>query len=338
MAAVVEPVRVCITGAAGQIGYSLIPLVAGGSVLGPQQPVILHLLDIDVNRLRGVVMEIDDCAYPLVKGVVATSDLEAAFKGVKVAFLVGGFPRLKGMQRRDLMAKNVSIFVAQGQALNQHADPDVKVLVVANPANSNCLIASMNAPNIPKKNFTALTRLDQNRAKAQLANKVGVTSDKVGNVIIWGNHSKTQVPDLSHAYVAANGEKKAALEVVNDEKWAHGEFVTTVQERGAAVLEARGLSSAMSAANAAADHMRDWIKGTAEGEYVSMAVVTTGNEYGVPEGLVFSLPCTCSNGEYTVVHGLNWDEFSQSMIAVTTQELVEERAEALDIIATAPSQ
>lgn len=333
MSAVKAPLRVMISGAAGQIGYSLIPLIASGSVFGADQPIILHLLDLEFAQktLQGVVMEIDDCAYPLVQSVVATSDLQVACTGVNYAVLVGGFPRKAGMQRKDLMDKNVPIFVGQGRALNAYADKNVKVLVVANPANTNSLILALNAPDIPKTNFSCLTRLDDNRAKAQLAQKAGVQVAQVKNTIIWGNHSKTQFPDISHAIVSKDSQEHPAAALVNDDEWNRTKFIPTVQNRGAAVIEMRGLSSAMSAANASADHLRDWHNGTKPGEYVSMGIFTTG-QYGVEPGLMFSFPCICKDGQYQVVEGLAWDELSQTMIKATEKELIEEKAEALHII------
>ncbi len=281
-------------------------------------------------------MEIEDCAYPLVEKVLATSNVEAAFTAVDYAVLVGGFPRKAGMQRADLMEKNAPIFVAQGRALEQWASRNVKVLVVANPANTNCLVAAMHAPSIPKQNFTALTRLDDNRAKGQLAKRLGVQVSAVGNTIIWGNHSKTQFPDIEHAHVFSPPPfMKNAKDVVNDAVWTNSVFMPTVQNRGAAVIEARGSSSAMSAANASADHLRSWHRGTAPGEWVSMGVYTSG-QYGVEKGLIYSFPCTCANGEWTVVEGLEPQrdvQLSQQMLKVTETELIEEKKEVVGIIA-----
>jgi malate dehydrogenase len=327
-----SPVRVLISGAAGQIGYALIPLVATGQVFGTDQPVILHLVDIEPMKqvLQGVVMEIDDGAYPLVHGVIATSNYEEGFKGIHYAFLVGGFPRKAGMERKDLLEKNRPIFVAAGEALEKYADRNVKVLVVANPANTNCLVALKHAPSIPRTNFTAMTRLDSNRAQNQIAARVGVPSVRVKNVLIWGNHSVTQVPDATFASVDIEGkESVSAPAAVNDDAWLSGEFQTTVQKRGAAVIAARGLSSAMSAANAAKDHMRDWVQGTAPGQYVSMSVITDGNPYGVAEDIIYSFPCTTRNGEWTIVRDLAVTDRVKELMKKTETELLEEKSEAL---------
>lgn len=335
-----KPLRVLLTGAAGQIGYALIPHLVNGTVFGASQPVILHLLDIKMQEkvLKGVVMEIEDCAYPLLAGVVATSDVKEAFTGVDVACLVGGFPRLKGMERSDLLAKNAAIFVEQGRALRQFASPNVKVLVVANPANSNCLVAVQNAcldaagpgKPLPTANFTCLTRLDQNRARHQLAARLGQHAHAIKNVIIWGNHSSTLFPDHAHAHVATAGAANTPLAALTDAKeklsaeWVDG-FVKTVQQRGAAVIEARGLSSAVSAANAIADHLRDWLNGTVEGEFVSMGVYTEGKEYGVGKGLVYSLPLkTKAGGEWEVIKGLVQSDFAKKWCQTTEKELEEE--------------
>jgi malate dehydrogenase len=333
-----SPLRVVITGAAGQIGYSLIPLICGGTVFGEDQPIELHLLDLPMaeKSLRGVVMEIEDCAYPLVKKVVPTSELKVAFDGVHVAVLVGGMPRKAGMQRADLMEKNAPIFVDQGAALEKYANRNVKVLVVANPANTNCLITALNAPSIPKKNFTCLTRLDENRAKGQLALKLGTTVDTVGNAIIWGNHSKTQYPDLEFAHVLQQPPTPlSAKSAVADEKWVDETFVSTVQNRGAAVIEARGFSSAMSAANASADHLRSWFRGTQPGDWVSMGVWSEG-QYGIAKDIIYSFPCDCVNGEWKVVENLQHGEkaapLAQKMMRATEKELVEEKAEAVGIM------
>jgi len=317
-----SPIRVLITGSAGQIGYSLIPLVAGGKIWGENQPVILHLLDIPPAQkaLQGVCMEIEDCAYPLVHGIVATTELKEACAGVNVAILVGGIPRGKDMTRGDLLGKNSPIFIGQGKALSEYADKNCKVLVVANPANSNAYVAMMNASNIPKENFTCLTRLDQNRAVGQLALKLKTTPGNVKNAIIWGNHSSTMYPDASIA--TANGQKVS--EQV-DEAYLSGEWSKTVQERGAAVIAARGLSSAMSAANAVADHLRDWLVGTKEGEIVSMGVCSDGS-YGVTEGLIYSFPVTCKAGAWTIVQGLTLSDAAKAALKATEQELLNEKA------------
>jgi len=323
-----EPVKVVITGAAGQIGYSLIYMVGSGYVFGPDQPVILHLLDIApmMGVLGGVCMEIDDCAMPLVKGVVATDNPEEAFKDVDAAFMVGAMPRREGMERKDLLAANVKIFKVQGQALDQFAKKSVKVLVVGNPANTNALICSHYAPSIPKENFSAMTRLDANRAAAQLAKKAGVEVVQVKNVIIWGNHSSTQFPDAAHATISG----KPAPEVINDPEWIKTVFLPTVQKRGAAVIAARKLSSAMSAAKAASDHMKSIWAGTPEGEWASMGVFSDGS-YGTPEGVMFSFPVTLSGKKWTIVQDLPLDDFAKEKLSATGKELCEERDEALAV-------
>ena len=317
------PVRVAITGAAGQIGYSLVFRVASGSLLGPDQPVTLHLLEIPpaMGALNGVVMELDDCAFPLLQGVVPTDDPVTAFGDVNYALLVGSRPRTKGMERKELLEANGGIFTVQGKALSDNAARDVRVLVVGNPANDNCLIALNNAPTIPPARFTAMTRLDHNRAKAQLAARCEVHVSEIKRMTIWGNHSATQYPDVFHATVGGKGAFDAAG---LDQAWLEKEFIPTVQQRGAAVIEARGASSAASAANAACDHVRTWALGTDPGDWVSMAIVSDGS-YGVPEGLVSSFPVTCAGGEYSVVPGLDIDDFSQSRIDVTVAELLETR-------------
>jgi malate dehydrogenase len=317
-----DPVRVAVTGAAGQIGYSLLFRIASGSMLGPDQPVILHLLEITpaLGALGGVVMELDDCAFPLLAGVVATDDANRAFDGVNTALLVGSRPRTKGMERKDLLEANGAIFTVQGKALAAGAAADVRVLVVGNPANTNCLIAMSNAPTIPRDRFTAMTRLDHNRAKAQLAKRVGVPVTDVTRMTIWGNHSATQYPDAFHALVAGRN----AAEVVGDQAWIENVFIPTVQQRGAAVIEARGSSSAASAANAAIDHVHDWMSGTPAGDWVSMAVCSDG-AYGVAEGLISSFPVTTADGAYRVVPDLGIDAFSRARIDASVNELAEER-------------
>ena len=317
-----DPVRVAVTGAAGQIGYSLLFRIASGSMLGPDQPVILQMLEITpaLQALNGVVMELDDCAFPLLAGTVATDKAEEAFDGVNFALLVGSRPRTKGMERADLLEANGGIFSPQGKALDAKAADDVKVLVVGNPANTNSLIAQRNAPGIDPRRFTAMTRLDHNRAKAQLAQKAGVSINDITKMTIWGNHSATQYPDLSHAEV--NG--KNAVELIGDQAWPESTYIPTVQQRGAAIIEARGSSSAASAASAAVDHMRDWALGTPEGDWVSMSVYSDGS-YGVPEGIISSFPVTCSGGDWSIVQGLDIDDFSRGRIDATTGELVEER-------------
>jgi malate dehydrogenase len=316
------PVRVAVTGAAGQIGYSLLFRIASGQLLGPDQPVILQLLEITpaLAALQGVVMELDDCAFPLVTDIVTTDDANVAFADVSVALLVGSRPRTKGMERADLLSANGAIFTGQGKALSDNAAKDVRVLVVGNPANTNALIAMHSAPDIPAGRFTAMTRLDHNRAKAQLAARSGRPVSEVTNMTIWGNHSATQYPDVFHAAIGG----KPAAEVIGDQGWIESEFIPTVQKRGAAIIEARGASSAASAANAAIEHMRDWIAGTPEGDWVSMAIPSDGS-YGVPEGLISSFPVTSSGGEYRIVSGLDIDDFSRSRIDASATELGEER-------------
>lgn len=316
------PVRVAVTGAAGQIGYSLLFRIASGQMLGADQPVILQLLDITpaMDALKGVAMELEDCAFPLLSGIVCSDDPNEAFGDISYALLVGARPRSKGMERKDLLEANGAIFTVQGKALSDNAAADVRILVVGNPANTNSLIAMNNAPNIPNERFTAMTRLDHNRAMAQLATKTGTTVNDITKMTIWGNHSATQYPDLFHAEV--NGQNAAAL--VNDQAWLEGDFIPTVQQRGAAIIEARGLSSAASAANAAIDHMHDWALGTPAGDWVSMAIPSDGS-YGVPEGLISSFPVTCTDGQYSIVQGLEIDDFSRARIDASTAELGEER-------------
>ena len=316
-----EPKRVAVTGAAGQIGYSLLFRIASGQMLGPDQPVVLQLLEIPpaMDALAGVVMELDDCAFPLLAGTVATDDANQAFDGVDYALLVGSRPRGPGMERRDLLEANGAIFTAQGRALAAGAGDDVRVLVVGNPANTNCLIAMNNAHGIPAERFTAMTRLDHNRAVAQLAAKLGTPVGDVRRMTIWGNHSATQYPDLFNCRV---GDRSAA-ESVGDEAWIADAFIPAVQQRGAAIIEARGLSSAASAANAAIDHVYDWVHGTSPGDWVSMAVPSDG-AYGVPEGLISSFPCTTDAGRWSVVEGLALNEFSRSRLDATVAELEEE--------------
>jgi malate dehydrogenase len=323
-----DPVRVAVTGGAGQIGYSLLFRIASGAMLGPDQPVILQMLEITpaLGALEGVGMELDDCAFPLLAGMVKTDDANQAFEGADYALLVGSMPRKAGMERSDLLAANGGIFTGQGKALSDSANPDCKILVVGNPANTNCLIAMHNAANIPNANFTAMTRLDHNRAMAQLAQKTGTTVNDITKMTIWGNHSATQYPDLFHAEV--NGANAAAM--VNDQAWLDGTFLPTVQKRGAAIIEARGLSSAASAASAAIDHMRDWAAGTPDGDWVSMGIVSDGS-YGAPENIITSYPCTTSGGTYSVVQGLEIDAYSQAKMDATWAELVEERDTVADM-------
>ena len=317
-----SPVRVAVTGAAGQIGYAILFRIASGQLLGADTPVHLSLLEIPaaVKAAEGTAMELDDSALPLVAGVDIFDDPNKAFDGVNVALLVGARPRSKGMERSDLLQANGGIFRPQGQALNEHAAPDVKVLVVGNPANTNCLIARSNAPDIPGERFTAMMRLDHNRAKAQLAAKAKVTVGDITNMTIWGNHSATQYPDIFHAKVKGQN----AAEVVNDQEWLENDFIPTVQKRGAAIIEARGASSAASAANAAIDAVHDWVLGTPAGDWVSMAIPSDGS-YGVEAGLISGFPVTCSNGSIEVVQGLEINDFSRTRIDATVNELADER-------------
>jgi malate dehydrogenase len=316
------PVKVTVTGAAGQIGYAIAFRIASGQLLGSDTPVSLSLLEIPaaVKAAQGTAMELDDCAFPLLVGIDIHDDPNQAFDGTSVALLVGARPRSKGMERGDLLEANGGIFKPQGQALNAHAASDIRVLVVGNPANTNCLIAASNAPDIPRGRFTAMTRLDHNRAIAQVAAKTGSSVSDVTNMTIWGNHSATQYPDVFHAKVKG----QPAAETINDQRWIEDEFIPTVQKRGAAVIEARGASSAASAANAAIGHVHDWVLGTPPGDWVSMAIPTDGS-YGVAEGIFSSYPCSCSGGSYKIVEGLEIDVFSQTRIDATVAELREER-------------
>jgi malate dehydrogenase len=317
------PVRVAVTGAAGQIGYSLLFRIASGSMLGPDQPVILQMLEITpaLPALGGVAMELEDCAFPLLAGMVQTDDADEAFGDIDVALLVGAMPRKDGMERSDLLNANGGIFKPQGEALSRSAKKDVKVLVVGNPANTNALIAQQNAKDLDPGRFTAMTRLDHNRAVAQLAAKAGAHSTDVTKMTIWGNHSATQYPDIFHAEVKGQPAFDA---VGNDQAWLEGDFIPTVQQRGAAIIKARGLSSAASAANAAVDHVRTWSLGTAKGDWVSMGIPSDGS-YGVPEGIISSFPVTCSGGKYEIVQGLEIDDFSRARIDASAGELVSER-------------
>lgn len=327
-----EPIRVVVTGAAGQIAYSLLYMIARGEVFGKDQPLILHLLDIPpmVGVLEGVVMELADCALPLLREVVPTTDPAVGFKDVSAAFLVGAMPRKEGMERKDLLSANVKIFKAQGQALDKFARKDVKVLVVGNPANTNAVVCSFYAPSIPRENFSAMTRLDQNRATAQVAAKAKVPVSQVKNVIIWGNHSSTQFPDASHAVVNVNGTEKSAAAAVGDAEFLKGAFVETVQKRGAAVIAARKMSSAMSAAKAACDHMHDWWHGTAPGQFVSMGVISDGS-YDTPKDVIYSFPVEIANKSWKIVQGLSLDDFAKSKMAITGKELLEEKNEAMSV-------
>jgi len=315
------PVRVTITGAAGQIGYALLFRIASGAMLGQDQPVILQLLEITpaMGALDGVIMEIEDCAFPLVHGMIPTDDANVAFKDTDFALLVGSRPRSQGMERKDLIEANAAIFSVQGKALNEHAARSVRVLVVGNPANTNCLIAQRNAPSLNPRQFTAMTRLDHNRAAAQLARKTGKPITDVKSVTIWGNHSATQYPDIHAATVAGTN----AMSLV-DMNWYTKEFIPTVQQRGAAVIKARGSSSAASAASAAIDHMRDWAAGSAAGDSVSMAVYSDGS-YGIEKGLIYSFPVTCRNGDWQIVQGRPVNDFSRDKMRATEAELREER-------------
>jgi len=325
-----EILNVVLTGGAGQIAYSLAYIIAKGDVFGKNQPINLRLLDIPpaLGILEGVVMELQDCALPLLRKVVLTADEKEAFEDADAAFLVGAMPRREGMERKDLLQANVKIFKSQGAAIDKYSKKNIKVLVVGNPANTNALICSKFAPSIPKENFTAMTRLDQNRAQAQIAIKLNVPCDAVSNVIIWGNHSSTQFPDASQGVVVRNGQETTVEKALNDEAYLKNEFVSVVQKRGAAVISARKMSSAMSAANAAADHMRSWWMGTEPGKFVSMGVMSTGNSYGVADGLVYSFPVTTKDGKWTIVNGLPISDFARAKLDATANELSEERAEA----------
>ncbi len=317
-----SPVRVAVTGAAGQIGYSLLFRIASGAMLGPETPVILQLLEITpaLGALSGVKMELDDCAFGPLVDVITTDDANIAFGDADVALLVGAMPRKDGMERSDLLSANGGIFKPQGQAISKNAKKDVKVLVVGNPANTNALIAMNNAPDISPRQFTAMTRLDHNRAISQVAQRLGRPVTSVKKMTIWGNHSTTQYPDLYHCEV----DGKNAAQLVNDAKWIDETYIPTVAKRGAAVIKARGSSSAASAANAAIDHVRSWVRGTPEGDWVSMAVPSDGS-YGVPEGIISSFPCVCANGDYSIVQGLDIDAYSRGKIDASVAELAEER-------------
>lgn len=317
-----RPLRIAVTGAAGQIGYQLCFRIAAGDMLGPERPVILQLIEIPpaLDALRGVVMELDDCAFPLLAGAVATADYPDGFHKADLCILVGAKPRGPGMERKDLLADNGKIFGPQGQAIAEHASPDVRVLVVGNPANTNCLIAASNAKGLDHRQFHAMTRLDHNRALAQLAERTGSHVSRVQRMTIWGNHSSTQFPDIAHATV----DGRPAKELV-DESWYRDTFIPRVQKRGAEIIEARGASSAASAASAAIDHMRSWVRGTPEGDWVSMAVPSDGS-YGIEEGVVYSYPCTTRDGDYQIVQDLDCDAFAQERMAATDAELREERA------------
>jgi len=315
------PIRVAVTGAAGQIGYSLLFRIASGEMLGKDQPVILQLLEItaSLSALKGVVMELEDCAFPLLAGVIQSDDPKVAFKDAQVALLVGARPRSKGMERKDLLEANGAIFTVQGRALNEVAARDVKVLVVGNPANTNALIAMNSAPNLPRANFTAMLRLDHNRALSQLSTRTGKAVSEIEKMAVWGNHSPTMYPDIRFTTIGG----QSAVTLVNDQTWYRDTFIPTVGKRGAAIIEARGLSSAASAANAAIDHIRDWSLGT-NGKWVTMGICSDGS-YGIPEGIIYGFPCTCANGKYEMVKGLDIDSFSRERMNLTLKELQEER-------------
>ena len=316
-----SPVRVTVTGAAGQISYSLLFRIAAGEMLGPNQPVILQMLEITpaLEALKGVAMELEDCAFPLLAGMLCTDDANEAFKDSQYALLVGARPRGPGMERKDLLEANAAIFSAQGKAISDNAAADIKVLVVGNPANTNALIAQRNAPNINPRQFTAMTRLDHNRAMSQIADKLNASINDVTHMTIWGNHSATQYPDLHHTQVSG----KSAIESV-DQDWYENDFIPVVQQRGAAIIKARGASSAASAANAAIAHMRSWAMDSDDGDWVSMGVYSDGS-YGITEGLIYSFPCICKNGDWSIVQGLDINGFSREKLSATEQELIEEK-------------
>ena len=322
------PVRVTVTGAAGNISYGLLFRIASGAMLGPDQPVILQLLEITpaLDALKGVVMELEDCAFPLLAGVVATDDANVGFKDADYALLVGAMPRKKGMERKDLLTANSKIFSAQGKAINDNANPNIKVLVVGNPANTNALITAANAPKIDPRNIHAMTRLDHNRAISQLAAQTGTPSNQITNMTIWGNHSATQYPDISDVKIGG----KAGAELVADD-WYKDTFIPCVQKRGAAIIEARGASSAASAANAAIDHIHTWVMGTEKDDWVSMAVPSDGS-YGIEPGVIYSFPCTCKGGDYSIVQGLEIDAFSREKMDATYAELKAEREDVVDLL------
>jgi malate dehydrogenase len=324
-----SPIRVAVTGAAGNIGYALLFRIANGDLFGPDQPVILQMLEITpaMKALEGVAMELDDCAFPLLQDMVLTDDASTAFGGVNWALLVGARPRSQGMERKDLLSANGRIFVGQGKAINDNAADDIRVVVVGNPANTNCMIAMRSAPDVPNERFTAMTRLDHNRAVSQLAQKVGRPVTAVKKVTIWGNHSATQYPDIYHAEV----DGAPAASVVNDDAWIKSDFIPTVQKRGATVIEARGQSSAASAANACINHVQTWHNGTPQGDWISMAIPSTV-DYGSPEGVIFSYPLTIQNGKYEIVQGLELSDFDKERIKITGDELLEERNAVEDML------
>jgi len=332
-----KPLKVCVTGAAGNIGYSIVFMIAQGAMLGPHQPVELRLLDIPplAKELDGVCMELQDGAFPVLTSIIPTTDYQVAFQDVDIALLIGAKPRTAGMDRKDLLTSNAKIFTGQGQALDKWASRNVKVLVVGNPANTNALITMMNAPSLPKSAFTAMTRLDQNRAESQLAARAKVHVSQVRNVVIWGNHSKTMVPDVAHGRILNVPKPCMSVSIrsaVSDDAWLDGDFTKTVQDRGTAIIEARkGKSSAASAAHAAIVHVRDWVLGTRQGEWVNMGILSDGNKYGVPEGIIYSFPCTCVNGTWTVVDGLKLTDNVKKLMKVTADELLDEKKQALAV-------
>ena len=319
-----KPMRVAVTGAAGQIGYSLLFRIASGEMLGKDQPVILQLLEIPDEKaqkaLQGVMMELDDCAFPLLQSMIAASDPNVAFKDAEVALLVGARPRGPGMERKDLLEANGKIFGPQGKALSEHASRDIRVLVVGNPANTNCLIAMKNAPGLKPSNFTAMMRLDHNRSLSQVAQKIGKPVSSIKKLSVWGNHSSTQYPDI----FTAEADGKKVWPMINDQNWLEKDFIPTIQQRGAAIISARGLSSAASAANAAIDHVRDWVSGTRDGDWVSMGIASDGS-YGIPEGVMYGYPAVCKNGKFEIVKGIDVSDFSKSRMQATLKELQEER-------------
>lgn len=324
-----QPMRVAVTGAAGNIGYALLFRIAAGNMLGEDQPVILQLVDIPpaMKAVEGVMMELDDCAFPLLVGIEASDDPKVGFKDTDIALLVGARPRTKDMERKDLLEANGGIFIGQGKALNEVASSNLKVLVVGNPANTNCYIAMHNAPDVDNSRFTAMVRLDQNRSMSQVATKTGRPVSDIKKMTIWGNHSATQYPDLFHAEI----DGKSVAGIIGDQQWIESEMIPKVQQRGKAIIQARGSSSAASAASAAVDHVRDWVLGSPDGDWVSMAVPSDGS-YGVPEGLIYGFPCTCSNGEWSIVQGLEIDAFSRGKMDATAKELQEEAAAVAHLI------
>lgn len=317
-----KPVRVAVTGAAGQIGYSLLFRIASGAMLGPDQPVILQLLELSpaLQALKGVAMELDDCAFPTLHGIVQTDDATVAFRDADYAILVGARPRSKGMERKDLLEANAQIFTVQGRALNEVASRNAKIVIVGNPANTNALITSKSAPDLDPRNITALMRLDHNRALSQISQKSGIHTSRLRKMTVWGNHSVTQYPDVSN--LEADGQK--VWPTINDDSWMTDVFIPTVAKRGAAIIEARGFSSAASAANAAIEHVRNWVHGTPDGDWTTMGVATDGS-YGIPEGVYYGFPVTCSNGTYSIVQGLEISDFSRTRMDVSFKELLEER-------------